>query len=130
MRRNLKKMDKQIILTMQPVDKSELFRVLNELLADLADAPSEIRANAVCLLDEISKLAAIKCVTTPGAVVTILLEPSDFLLNICVAVRTGKFDNLVVGNEHCFSSVDSGLVELPSLSTLEKLPISMEEIEK
>lgn len=121
---------KEITLTIERFEGSELREVLQRLLADLANASSEIQSHALNLLKGVPGLCRLESGIASGAKVTFLLKPSDFLLDICVAVRTGEFNNLIVGNEHSFSSVDSGLVELPSLSTLGKLPMSTQKIEK
>ncbi|MXS81554.1 hypothetical protein [Nitrosomonas oligotropha] len=125
---NLNERNGVISFALEKPEESKLIATFNELLADLANASPEIQSNAIRLLKDLSKLATIDSVTTPGAAITILFKPSDFLLDVCIAVRTGKFDNLIVGNEHSFSSVDSGLRELPSLSTLEKLPMNAEKM--
>jgi len=106
----------------EPPESSELFKTLDGLLVELRKATPEIRSNALCLFKSLSNLATAEFVTTPGAPVVIVFKPSDCLLDLCLAVRTGKFDNLIVGNEHCFSFVENKLWELPILSILEKLP--------
>jgi hypothetical protein len=110
----------KIFLTLERFKGSELRKAMDRLLTDLANASNETRSNAINLLKCGPELCRLESGIASGAKITFLLEPSDFLLDICVAVRTGEFNNLVVGNEHGFSFVENELVELPILSTSEK----------
>ena len=113
---------RKITLTFEPFDGSELFGVMDELLSDLINAPDEVRNRALYFLDFPSKLIRLESCITSGAVVTVLLKPSELLLDLCAAVRTGNFDFVVIEHGHSFSFVEDGFRELPILSTLEKLP--------
>jgi hypothetical protein len=113
---------KEYTATLEEYEGSELEKVFKVLFADLSNAPDEVRDRALSFFNPLSELIRFESGVTAGTVMPILIKPTDLLLNLCVAVRTGNFDFLVVEHGHSFSSVKSGLVELPSISTLEKLP--------
>lgn len=130
MRKRSRKNGKRITLTVERFEGSELHTTWKQLFSDLSNASDEIRVLSFNFLKLSPELIRFESSIASGAVVTILLKPSDFFLDLCLAVRTGKFDFLIIKYGHSFSSVDSRLVELPSLSTLEKLPVKAGEIEK
>lgn len=74
--------------------------LLKELEADLAAAPQEVRQLALDLLDLAPELADVKDCPTSGAGVAILLEPSQWLLDLAAAVRAGDLDWLRVEHSH------------------------------
>ncbi|MBA3756504.1 MAG: hypothetical protein H0X02_09860 [Nitrosomonas sp.] len=125
--REMNNADKSMTLTLEPFKRSELKKVLNRLRADLANAPNEVRELFLNFPKLSAELVSFECGFAAGAVVTVLLKPSQLLLDLGFAIRTGNFDFVVVEHPHGFSCVDSGLVELPILSTLEKLPIRSKE---
>lgn len=106
---------KRITLTLERFKGSELRQVLKQLLSDLANAPDEVRNRALGFLDFTSELVSLEAGVTSGATVPILIKPSNFLLNLCTAVRAGNFDLCVIEHSHSFSFVGNGLVELPIL---------------
>ena len=79
-----------------------------------------IRNMALCFLDFTPKLISLDVCVTSRTVMSILLKPSNLLLDLGVAVRTGDFNRLVVEQAHGFSFVENELVELPILPTSEK----------
>ena len=101
-------------------DTSELSAFLDELLADLSNVPDEVGELLLNFLKFSPELVSFECGVAAGAVVTILLKPSQRLIDLGLAIRAGNFDLLLVERSHGFSFVDNGLVELPILSTLEK----------
>ena len=99
-----------IELDIENPESSELLRVMRGLLADLANASAEIQGHALKLLEGVPELCRLESGAASGAKITFLLKPSDFLLDLCLAVRTGNFDKLVVGNEHGSSLAVNGVV--------------------
>lgn len=112
-----------ILLNRKPelrADTSELSALVDGLLAELPNVPDEVRQLLLNFLKFSPELVSFECGVAAGAVVTILLKPSQRLIDLGFAIRTGNFDFLLVEQSHGFSFVDNGLVELPILSTLEK----------
>ena len=101
---------KTIELDIENPESSELFRVMRGLLVDLANASAEIQGHAFKLLEGVPELCRLESGAASWAKITFLLKPSDFLLDLCLAVRTGNFDKLVVGNEHGSSLAVNGVV--------------------
>lgn len=119
------KKGKRITLTHERSEGPELCEVFKQLLADLANAPGEVRKILFDFSNVLpERLVSIEFKVTSRTSGALLFKPSQLLLDLALAVRTGNFDLCVIEHGHSFSSVDSGLVELPSLSTLEKLPIA------
>ncbi len=101
-------------------DTSELSAFWDGLLADLSDVPEEVREFFLNLGNLPAELVCFECGVTSGAVVTVLLKPSQRLVDFGAAIRARNFDFVFVEQSHGFSFVDSGLVELPILPTSEK----------
>lgn len=80
------------------VDALQAFLV--GLEADLAAASQEVRQLALDLLDLAPKLADVQAGPAAGADVTILLEPSQWFLDLAAAVRAGDLDWLGVEYSH------------------------------
>ena len=111
-----------IELKLEDPGNSELFRVLDGLLADLANAPAEIQSHALNLSRGGSELGRLENGIASGAEVAFLFKPTDFLLDLCLAVRTGNFDKLVVGNEHGSSLAVNGVVRYSILPAMGEPP--------
>lgn len=77
-----------------------LDEVLGGLLADLADAPLQIREMALDFIKRSPELVCLEQGPAAGAGVTILLEPSQWLLDLVSAVRTVDFEFLRVKYPH------------------------------
>ena len=122
--------EKEITLTLEAYEGSELAKTLEGLFADLLKCPDIFRQFAIERLQILTELISLESNLTSGAATTLLLKPSQTLLDLCFAVRTCNLKFLSVKQSHSFSSVDSGLVELPILSTLEKPQTSKDETEE
>lgn len=103
-------------------DATALSAFLDGLLADLANTPSEIR-DFLNFLESSPELISFECGVAAGAVVTVLLKPSQRLLDFGAAIRAGNFDFLRIKHSHGFSFVDNGSGCVSILSTSEKPPI-------
>jgi hypothetical protein len=73
-------------------DAKELLEYIEQLRADLADAPLEIRKLALDFIDISPELVRFEFGVTSGSVVTALLKPTQRLLDLGLAIRTGNFD--------------------------------------
>lgn len=73
-----------------------LDEVLGGLLADLADAPLQIRELALDFIKRAPELVCLEQCPAAGACVPILLEPSQRLLDLAAAVRARDFEFLRV----------------------------------
>lgn len=82
------------------LDASALEQVLNELLENLADAPLKVRELALGFIKRQPQLAVIDSGPASGAVVPLLLKPSQGLLDLVRAVRAGDLDAFVVKYSH------------------------------
>jgi hypothetical protein len=78
------------------LDGSDIIGFLEGLLADLAEAPEGIRERALDLIKTPSEFVCFEQGVAAGAVVPLLLKPSQRLLDLRAAIRTGDFDLLVV----------------------------------
>lgn len=102
-------------------DMSELSALLDELTPKLAEVSGEVRELLFCLRDiPPDLLVTAEFVFASRTDGTLLLKPSQLLLDLGFAIRTNKLDRLLFERSHGFSFVDNRLVELPILSTLEK----------
>jgi hypothetical protein len=78
------------------LDSSAITAFLEELLADLAEAPEGVRERALDLIKTPSELIGFEQGVATGAVVPLLLKPSQRLLDFRAAVRTSNFDLLSI----------------------------------
>jgi len=69
---------------------------LEELFKHTPKFPREFVDRILCLLETPSELIAIKNKPAPVGTLALSLEPSDFLLNLLVAVRAGDFNSLAL----------------------------------
>jgi hypothetical protein len=90
---------RQIVLR---AEAQELNQVIEALQLDLADAPLQVRQRALDFFDLQPELVSIESGPATGATVPFLLKPSQGLLDLALAVRTGDFDALAVKYPHCF----------------------------
>lgn len=81
-------------------DTTELNSYIDQLVANLANAPQEVRQLALRFVDIPSELIRFECGAASGAGVTVLLKPSQRLLDLGTAIRTGNFDLFVIKNAH------------------------------
>jgi hypothetical protein len=88
------------------MDTSAVDALVGELLKHLPDSPRHVREFALNLLDGGGELFSIEQGVAAGAVVSLLLKPTQRLLDFSLAVRTGDFDRLVVKDSHDSSIVD------------------------
>lgn len=82
------------------VDAEPLQRVLLELELELVDAPLQVRELALDFIDGTSELCRVEQGVASGAVVPILLEPSQGVLDFLSAVRARDFDALLIKYSH------------------------------
>jgi len=68
-------------------DSSGLKRAIDELIADLAAAPREIREQALDFISGLSGWVAVDSCVTSGAAVTVFIKPSQKLRELSEAVR-------------------------------------------
>ena len=115
-----KKKKIKITLTVQRFEESELKKELGRLFSDLANATDEIRKTFFNIFKTSSELVSLECGVATGAVILVLLKPSQRLLDLGAAVRAGDLNRLVVEQAHGFSFVENELVELSILPTSEK----------
>lgn len=102
-------------------DAGELSALLDELTPKLADVSGELEKFLFSIRDiSFDLLVVAEFVPASGACGTLLLKPSQLLLDLGVAIRTNKFDRLLFERSHGFSFVENELVELPILPTSEK----------
>lgn len=73
-------------------DGSELTAFLKRLSSELVDLPKEFRKPAFMFFKIKSDLVRFECRTTARAEVTILLKPSQRLLDFETAIRAGNFN--------------------------------------
>ena len=78
------------------LDASAVMAVIEQLKLDLADAPLQVRKLALDLVDLPFELVGFEQGETTRAGVTVLLKPSQRLLDFAAAVRARDFDHLVV----------------------------------
>lgn len=81
---------------MLKVDASALEECIQGLLADLPDAPYQVRMRALDFLDNFSELIIVESGITTGTDLPLLFKPSQRLLDFCAAVRARDFDNIAV----------------------------------
>lgn len=98
-------------------DTTELTCLMDGLLPEIGNAPSEVRKLFLDFFDFPAKLFCFENSATSGAVVSVFLKPSQLFVDLSAAIRASNFDFVRVEHSHNFSFVDGGLVELPILST-------------
>ena len=81
-------------------DTTDLAALIDQLKLDLADAPLQVRELALNLLDGASELVCLEQGPASGARVTVLLKPSQRLLDFASAVRARNFNFLGVEESH------------------------------
>lgn len=86
-------------------DTKELSDFFEGLLTDLSNAPHEVRKLALDFLNLSTELVSFELGLTSGTVVTALLKPSQRLLDLGLAIRTGNFDLVIVKHSHGESPV-------------------------
>lgn len=89
----------KVVITLR-AETGALQMFLEEFEVDLAAAPQEVRQLALDLLDLESELVDIQSSPTPVAGVSVLLKPSQRLLDFAAAVRAGNLDWLSVEYSH------------------------------
>jgi hypothetical protein len=77
-------------------DAKELLEYIEQLCADLVDAPPEIKESALDYIDISPELVCFEFRVTSGSVVTALLKPTQRLLDFGHAIRTRDFDSPAV----------------------------------
>ncbi len=83
-------------------DTSEFDEFMNGLELDLEAAPKSCRDVALNLLNSLPEWFHIEFNATSGTTVCGLLKPSQWLLNLRVALRAGNFDFLSINIAgHC-----------------------------
>lgn len=82
-------------------DTKEFSSILDELLSDLSNAPHEVRKLAFDFLNFSTELVSFEFSITSGTTMAALLKPTQRLLDLCLAVRTGDFDLIIVKHSHC-----------------------------
>jgi hypothetical protein len=81
-------------------DTSEIQPILSELNLYIGKLPLEIREFLLGLFDSPAKIFRLENgPAAVGAGLTVLLKPTDLLLDLLSACRTGNFENLVVKRE-------------------------------
>jgi hypothetical protein len=78
------------------LDGSDLISFLEGLLAELSEAPEEIRQRALDFVQVLPELVSFEQGIATGTMVPLLLKPSQWLLDFRAAIRTGNFDLLIV----------------------------------
>lgn len=78
------------------LDGSDLISFLEDLLAELSEAPDEIRQRALDFVQSLPELISFEQGVATGAIVPLLLKPSQRLLDFRAAIGTGDFDLLIV----------------------------------
>jgi hypothetical protein len=96
------------------VNTDDVSVFINELMADLANAPFEIEQFVLDFIDRGFEIVSVKDSVTSGTTVTVLLEPSQRLRDIGTAIRTGNFDHLLIEQPHGVLSKTDGTQILPA----------------
>lgn len=82
------------------VDARPMQALLQELELELVNAPLQIRKLALDFIDGMTELCRFKQSIATGAMVPLLLEPSDGMFDLLSAVRACDFDALSVKHSH------------------------------
>jgi hypothetical protein len=93
-------MDKRMNTVELKAETKELLEYIEQLRADLVDAPLEIRQSALDFIDLSPELVRFEFSVTSGSVVTALLKPTQRLLDLGHAIRTRNFDSPAVEHSH------------------------------
>ena len=81
-------------------ETGDLTAFLEQLELALADATAEVRELALDFLEGSAELVRVENGMASGAMVALLFKPSQRLLDLDLAVRTGDFDSLIVKYGH------------------------------
>jgi len=102
-------------------DSKKLGELLDGLFTELSKASDDVRKLALEFIEITPELFSFEYSIASRAAITVLFKPSQRLIDLEFAIRTGNLDSLVINRSHGSSFVDNGLVELPILSTSEEL---------
>jgi len=87
-------------------DTNEIDAVLSELNLYIPKVPLKVRNLLLRLVDSPSELIRFEHSPAPvGAGLTVFLKPTDRLLDLLTACRTGNFENLIVKRESHITSL-------------------------
>jgi hypothetical protein len=78
----------------------DLEQVVWQLERDLADAPLQVRELALGFIERAPELVCLEQGAATGAGVTVLLKPSQRLLDLVAAVRAGDLEFLAIKGFH------------------------------